>query len=153
MKCKTCGGDFRGDGVTTARACENVDTFDLEPDSGPHHCKPARRRTPLERAIERYLVVRVKNLGGEVRKVQWVGRRDAPDRVVMLPASWRGRRTSGFWDSPTPIWVELKNPETILTFPANAHERAQAREHERMRRCGQRVVVIGTFQQVDELLS
>lgn len=105
-----------------------------------------------ERDIERHLVKRVKALGGEVRKVQWVGRANAPDRLVMLPASWRGRRTSGFWDSPTPIWIELKNPDTIRTFPANAHERAQHREHERMRRLGQRVEVVGTIEQIEELL-
>lgn len=106
-----------------------------------------------ESTIEKYLVKRVKDLGGEVRKVAWVGRQGAPDRLVMLPASWRGRRTSGFWDSPTPIWVELKNPDTIRTFPANARERAQHREHERMRKLGQRVEVIGTIEQVDALLS
>lgn len=106
-----------------------------------------------ESTIEKYLVKRVKELGGEVRKVAWVGRQGAPDRLVMLPASWRGRRTSGFWDSPTPIWVELKNPDTIKTFPANPHERAQHREHERMRKLGQRVEVIGTLEQVDALLS
>lgn len=106
-----------------------------------------------ESQIEKYLVKRVKELGGEVRKVAWVGRQGAPDRLVMLPASWRGRRTSGFWDSPTPIWVEVKNPDTIKTFPANPHERAQHREHERMRNLGQRVEVIGTLEQVDALLS
>ena len=106
-----------------------------------------------ESQIEAHLVKRVKELGGEVRKVQWIGRRGAPDRLVMLPASWKGRRTSGFWDSPTTIWVELKNPETIKTFPADAREKAQAREHARMRAMGQRVEVIGTIEQVEELLS
>jgi hypothetical protein len=95
-----------------------------------------------EKVIEDYLVERVKQLGGEVRKVAWVGRRSAPDRVVMLPNG----------DLST-IWVELKSPETIKTFPANAHERAQHREHARMRAAGQWVVVIGTLEQVDELLS
>lgn len=100
-----------------------------------------------ERDIERYLVKRVKELGGEVRKVQWIGRSGAPDRLVMLPirfpapARWTGT-----------IWVELKNPDAIKTFPANAHERAQAREHERMRKMGQRVAVIGMIEQVEELL-
>lgn len=108
----------------------------------------------LERDVEAYLVAKVKALGGEVRKVAWVGRKGAPDRVVMLPAIWASQPPSSFWDnSRTTIWVELKNPETILTFPADARERAQAREHKRMRKCGQRVEVIGTFQQVDELLS
>lgn len=98
-----------------------------------------------ERDIERYLVDRVKALGGEVRKVQWVGRGGAPDRLVMLPG-FGGRRAQT-------IFVEVKNPDTIRTFPANAHERAQHREHERMRAMGQRVEVIGTYDAVDALLS
>lgn len=102
----------------------------------------------LERDIEKYLVRRVKKLGGEVRKVQWIGRNNAPDRVVMLPCD--GKYTD---DWRPCIWVELKNPETIKTFPANAHERAQAREHQRMRALGQRVEVIGTLEGVDGLLS
>lgn len=103
----------------------------------------------LERDIEAHLKERVKALGGEIRKVKWIGRNKAPDRRVMLPqrmdakGAWRSR---GFW-------VELKNPETILTFPANAHERAQAREHERMRRHGEEVFVVGTIEQVEALLA
>lgn len=104
-----------------------------------------------ERDIERHLVKRVKELGGEVRKAGWVG---APDRLVMLPErSILGRCVeAGNTHPAATIWVELKNPETIKTFPANAHERAQHREHERMRAMGQRVVVIGTIEQVEELL-
>lgn len=101
-----------------------------------------------EATVEKYLVRRVKELGGEVRKVQWIGRQGAPDRLVMLPFGYR----SGPASSVRTIWVELKNPDTIKTFPANAHERAQKREHERMRALGQCVVVIGTHEQVDELL-
>lgn len=102
-----------------------------------------------EAAIEKYLVQRVKELGGEVRKVQWVGRKSAPDRLVMLPLRGRYGRNG----TRCTLWVELKNPETIKTFPANGHERAQAREHKRMREQGQWVEVIGTKEQVDELLS
>lgn len=102
-----------------------------------------------ERDIEKYLVDRVKALGGEVRKVQWIGREGAPDRVVMLP---RQMVQGDIWQRSA-IWVEVKNPETVKTFPANAHERKQAREHERMRALGQRVVVVGTFARVDELLG
>lgn len=101
----------------------------------------------LERDIEKYLVKRVKELGGEVRKVVWPGHRGAPDRLVMLP------REAYVDDAHCCIWVELKNPDTIKTFPANPHERAQHREHERMRKMGQRVEVIGTIEQVDALLS
>lgn len=105
----------------------------------------------LERDIEDYLTKRVKAMGGEVRKVQWLGRNSAPDRLVMLPEVL-GRFD---WDGAPgrTIWVELKNPKTIVTFPADARERAQHREHERMRKMGQRVEVIGTLYQVEELLS
>ena len=103
-----------------------------------------------ESQIEAYLAKRVKELGGEVRKVQWVGRRSAPDRLVMLPLT---PLSAGKPHEGRTIWVELKNPETIKTFPADARERAQHREHERMRKLGQRVEVIGTIEQVDELLK
>lgn len=104
----------------------------------------------LERDIEDYLSKRVKAMGGEVRKVQWLGRKNAPDRVLFLPPSFY--KAMRDYDPRTP-WVEVKNPETIKTFPANAHERAQAREHKRMRALGQRVEVIGTLEGVEELLS
>lgn len=94
----------------------------------------------LEREIEGYLVRRVKELGGEVRKVKWIGRKSAPDRLVMLP------------DRPA-FWVELKAPGKAATFPASAHERAQHREHERMRRMCQRVEVVDSFEAVDALLA
>lgn len=107
-----------------------------------------------ERDIEKHLVKRVKQLGGEVRKVQWVGRVGAPDRLVMLPPRWvsvpAGVPTTVHRGEA--IWVELKNPDTVNTFPANAHERAQHREHQRMRAMGQRVEVIGTIEQIEELL-
>lgn len=95
--------------------------------------------------IESYLVKRVKAMGGEVRKVQWIGRNSAPDRLVMLPKTLH--------HGPRTIWVELKNPETVKTFPANARERAQAREHKRMRELGQRVELVGTLEAVEEILS
>ena len=41
-----------------------------------------------ERDIERHLVRVVESLGGETRKVQWVGRTGAPDRFVMLAGSY-----------------------------------------------------------------
>lgn len=107
----------------------------------------------LEREVEAYLKKRVKELGGEVRKVQWIGRRAAPDRLVMLPEPAVGWSRFVDQQRACTIWVELKNPKTILTFPANPHERQQAREHERMRAMGQRVEVIGTTQQVDEVLA
>ncbi len=93
-----------------------------------------------ERDIEKYLSRRVKALGGEVRKVQWIGRRGAPDRLVMLP------KEAYVDEQHCCIWVELKAPGK----KAEAH---QLREHERMRAMGQRVVVIDSIEGVEELLS
>lgn len=117
-----------------------------------------------ERDIERHLVKRVKELGGECRKVQWIGRRGAPDRLVMLPAPvafWASEvRDAGavldasHWSDPLAerlkglacaIWVELKAPG----IKPEAH---QLREHERMRKMGQHVVVIDSIEGVEELL-
>lgn len=90
-----------------------------------------------ESIIEAYLVARVKAMGGEVRKVQWVGRRGAPDRLVMWQHPVFGGLT---W------WVELKAPGKV----AEPH---QVREHKRMQALGQRVVVIDSLKGVEALLS
>lgn len=100
----------------------------------------ARAHDGLERAVEAHLVASVRAAGGEVRKLKWLGHNGAPDRVVMLP----GGRV---------VFVEVKRPGRGATFPSNGHERRQAREHARMRRMGQRVVVIDSFAGVEELLS
>ncbi len=92
-----------------------------------------------ERDIENHLVKRVRELGGEVRKVQWVGRRGAPDRLVMLPLGAR-------CDATCLVWAELKAPGV----KAEAH---QLREHKRMRAMGQRVVVIDSIEGIEELLA
>ena len=95
-----------------------------------------------EREVEAYLVKSVRALGGECRKVEWIGRRGAPDRLVMLPLSGR----SGRWSSSRTIWVELKAPGE----KAKPH---QKREHDRMRAMGQLVVVIDSLEGVSELLA
>jgi hypothetical protein len=112
-----------------------------------------------ERDIERHLVKRVKALGGEVRKVQWVGRRGAPDRLVMLPERSRGDMS----DRPLmaiAVMVgsvpELAEPETIwveLKATGVKPEAHQLREHDRMRKTGQRVVVIDSIEGVEALLA
>ncbi|EXI92401.1 MAG: VRR-NUC domain protein [Candidatus Accumulibacter sp. BA-94] len=86
-----------------------------------------------ESDIEDHLVRRAGELGGEVRKLRWIGRRGAPDRVVFLPGSRL-------------YWVELKRPGS----QASAH---QAREHERMRGMGQTVLVIDSLAAIDALLT
>lgn len=106
-----------------------------------------------ERDIEKHLVKRVKELGGEVRKVQWVGRRGAPDRLVMLRPTTPRIVDGKVKETAACTWVELKAPGGAETFPADAHERQQAREHTRMTRMGQRVVVIDSIEAVDRLLA
>jgi hypothetical protein len=86
-----------------------------------------------EREIEDYLARRVKAMGGEIRKAQWIGRAGAPDRRVLLP----GR---------PPVWVELKAPGV-------KPEPHQIREHNRMRRLGELVEVIDSLEGVEELLT
>ncbi len=85
-----------------------------------------------ENDIEQYLVKQVKALGGEVRKVRWIGRHGAPDRFVMLP----GRA----------LWVELK-------APGRKPKPHQIREHARLRAMGQCVEVVDSFDGVDAILS
>lgn len=99
-----------------------------------------------ERDIERYLTKRVKELGGEVRKVEWVGRRGAPDRLVMLPPAAHVSGYHRIYITPRTIWVELKAPGV-------EPESYQLREHERMRKLGQAVVVIDSLEGVERLLS
>lgn len=95
-----------------------------------------------EADIEAYLKRKAETLGGEVRKVQWGGRRGAPDRVLMMPYAWQIERNHRH----NTVWVELK-------APGIAPEPHQLREHARMRAVGQRVEVIDSFEGVDELLG
>jgi hypothetical protein len=85
---------------------------------------PATRKVH-ERDVEKALLDAVKAAGGEVRKVEWIGRRAAPDRFVMLP-------------NFTPAFVELKAPGEKPTAE-------QAREHKKMRALGVRVFVIDSI--------
>jgi hypothetical protein len=81
--------------------------------------------------VEDALVKQAVKDGWLVRKVQWTGRRGAPDRVFM-----RGGRT---------VWIECKDPDGSL-------DEIQAREIERMRDVGQEVHVIYSFRQGLRLL-
>lgn len=86
-----------------------------------------------EKFIEAYLVKRVKEMGGMCNKVQWITRRGAPDRLVMLP-------------DRDAFWVELKAPGV-------KPEPHQSREHDRMRNLNCRVEVVDSFERVDEVLK
>lgn len=88
-----------------------------------------------ERRVEKRLVDGVKAAGGSTRKCVFPGHRGAPDRVVLWP------RRRAFH------WIELKRPETPT---AEAH---QKREHQRLRDCGQIVIVLPSIEAVDEYVN
>lgn len=83
-----------------------------------------------ERDVERYLVERVRAAGGEVRKVQWIGRRGAPDRVVFLNGAH---------------FIELKRP-------GETPQEHQWREIEKLRDHQASVMVIDSTTGVDLLI-
>lgn len=82
-----------------------------------------------ESQIEAALVARATALGAEVRKVKWIGRNGAPDRLVMHPVHR--------------AWVELKRPGEVPT-------KRQLLEHTRMRAAGEKVLVIDSLALIDE---
>ena len=83
-----------------------------------------------ENQIEQYLHTRVKALGGDYRRVSWIGRNGANDDLILLP----GRHTL----------VECKRPGKAATI-------AQAREHTRLRAAGFEVNVVSTTAEIDTL--
>lgn len=85
-----------------------------------------------ERDVSHYLNKRVRELGGEIRRVKWIGRKNAPDKIVWLPGA------NG--------WAEEKRPGKVA-------EAAQAREHKRMAKAGMFVRVVDTFEDVDRFLG
>lgn len=101
-----------------------------------------------ESDVEDYFVNRVRSMGGEVRKVKWIGRKSAPDRVAMIPMQRDEFGNTKVMRLPYPVtlWVELKRP-------GEDPRPDQKREHERMRAVGQIVVVIDSFAGVDALLA
>lgn len=96
-----------------------------------------------ESLIEDQLHARVELLGGLWRRVKWIGRTDAPDDYIAVPSYyWRDasgvrRLHAGFRG-----FVEVKRPSKDAT-------EKQAREHERLRAVGVRVLVINTPELID----
>ncbi len=83
-----------------------------------------------ERLIEAHLIQHVKALGGEIRKVSWIGRRGAPDRLVLLPTRH--------------FFAEIKAPGEV----PKPH---QQREIDRLTRYGVEVQVIDSLDQVEAI--
>lgn len=86
-----------------------------------------------ESEVEAHLVRVAVHCGGMVRKLGWIGRVGAPDRVVFMP--------NGLL-----FWIELKAPKKT----AESH---QLREHERLRAYGQFVVVLDTVKKIDDYFA
>ncbi len=84
-----------------------------------------------ESQIENRLIKELKKLGIETRKVQWIGRDGAPDRLILANGG---------------IWVELK-------APGEKPRLNQVIEHKKMRAAGMRVEIIDSIQQIDELIG
>jgi len=94
----------------------------------------ARRSAVPRKEIlnEEYLKKRVKETRGDTRKVKWVGRRGAPDRLCAWP-------TLG-----THAFVEVK--EADQPWGLQDH---QLREHNFMKGSGMNTVVLSTKEEID----
>ena len=84
-----------------------------------------------ESQIEEFLHARVKALGGDYRRVSWIGRNHGPDDLILLP----GRS----------FMVEVKRP-------GEKPRPGQEREHERLRTAGITVHVVSTIADIDAIL-
>lgn len=85
-----------------------------------------------EGKIEAHLKKRVGQLGGEIRKLSWVGRRGAPDRLI-------------WWPGPIFAFVEVKAPGGCIST-------LQKREMDRLAEAGFNVAVVWDEEDVDDLL-
>jgi hypothetical protein len=101
-----------------------------------------------EESIEDFLERRVRELGGETRKLGYIGRRRATDRLILFP-------NPNLYATGIHFVVELKKPGLAEDFPrvTDGHEMAQWREHERLRKAGFRVYVIDTKKGVEKVLE
>ena len=95
-----------------------------------------------ESVVEKYLKQRVRLLGGDTRKVAWIGRIGCPDRVVLWPECvFIGGSCKGRMD-----WIELKSPKGYVRD-------TQRREHARFAVAGVKVWVLNSFAAVDAYIQ
>lgn len=83
-----------------------------------------------ENQIEEYLHRRVKALGGDYRRVAWIGRRHATDDLILLPGQH--------------CFVECKRP-------GEKPRPGQEREHARLRAAGIEVHTVSTTEEIDAI--
>lgn len=99
-----------------------------------------------ESKIETHLRKRIEALGGLCYKFVSPGRRNVPDRIVLLPGVTTIPPTR-IWDTaPRTIFVELKAPGKKPTP-------GQLREHERLRGLGFRVEVLDSIRAVEDFVD
>lgn len=93
--------------------------------------------TTPEGKIEAYLVKRVRETGGKVRKLKWIGYNGAPDRMIWWPLKNR---------FPVVYFVEVKAPGEKPTAQ-------QMQEHKKLHKDGFPVFVIDKESKVEALLA
>ena len=86
-------------------------------------------------------------LTGEVRAVSWLGRKNAPDVLTLLPFTieWFGERGRINRNVGSHVFIETKRPGKDATA-------AQAREHARMRDAGCVVLMVRDEQELNQWL-
>lgn len=89
--------------------------------------------TTPEGKVQEYLWRRIKETGGEHRKVRWLDRNGAPD-------------TFAWWPGPRMVFIETKAPKK----DAPVH---QTREHNALRKAGFRVAIVDSGERVDALIE
>jgi hypothetical protein len=87
-----------------------------------------------ESKIEHYFVAEVKKLRGEIRKIRWISRRGAPDRMVWIPG-----------------WLFPKMPE--MKAPGKKLEAHQKREHKKLKKMGITCCKLDSYADVDRFLN
>lgn len=112
-----------------------------------------------EGKIEAHLKKRVKALGGEVRKMRWIGRVGAPDRLALLPPgaafelSWRLEPDAIGIPERAAHTNACRHPLVELKRPGKDATKTQAREHNRLRAAGAVVLVLDSIEGIDALFA
>ena len=87
---------------------------------------------PPEQKLQNYLKDRVEALGGQFRKLEWTGRRGAPDCFI-------------WWPGPSFAFVEVKAPDGRVTV-------LQQRELDRLSRDGFNTAVVWSKDDIDAVV-
>ena len=95
-----------------------------------------------EAKVEAYLVEQVEARGALTRKLKWIGRRGAADRLVVWPVAQRLDHMGFFHYAPAVDFVEVKAEDKMP-------EDLQEREINRLRALGAAVFIVDSREAVD----